>query len=91
MPNFKIKLNYKRKIADGTMAFYFEKPMGFAYTDSTAPKSPAPASWSTTRTAPLSAAKLSKANRSDNLRIRLRTGPKRTYGALRYPCAGVRR
>jgi ferredoxin-NADP reductase len=31
MPNFTIKLNYKREIADGTMAFHFEKPEGFAY------------------------------------------------------------
>lgn len=31
MPNYKIKLKYKREIAAGTMAFYFEKPKGFTY------------------------------------------------------------
>jgi ferredoxin-NADP reductase len=31
MPIYKVKLTGKREIADGTMAFYFEKPEGFAY------------------------------------------------------------
>ncbi len=31
MPNYKVKLKYKREIADGTMTFHFEKPEGFAY------------------------------------------------------------
>ncbi|OGT11799.1 MAG: oxidoreductase [Gallionellales bacterium RIFCSPHIGHO2_02_FULL_57_16] len=31
MPIYKVKLKYKREIADGTMAFHFEKPAGFAY------------------------------------------------------------
>ncbi|MCC6542982.1 MAG: FAD-dependent oxidoreductase [Nitrospirae bacterium] len=31
MPIYKVKLKYKREIADGTMAFHFEKPEGFAY------------------------------------------------------------
>ena len=31
MPNFTIKLNYKREITNGTMVFHFEKPEGFAY------------------------------------------------------------
>ena len=29
MPNYKVKLKCKRKIAEGTMAFHFEKPAGF--------------------------------------------------------------
>ncbi|MDE2259854.1 MAG: FAD-dependent oxidoreductase [Betaproteobacteria bacterium] len=31
MPIHKVKLKRKREIADGTMAFHFEKPGGFAY------------------------------------------------------------
>ncbi len=31
MPIYKVKLKYKREIADGTIAFHFEKPQGFAY------------------------------------------------------------
>ncbi len=31
MPIYKIKLTNKREIAAGTMAFYFEKPVGFTY------------------------------------------------------------
>lgn len=31
MPIYKVKFKYKREIADGTMAFSFEKPEGFAY------------------------------------------------------------
>ena len=31
MPNYKVKLKYKREIAEGTMAFHFEKPAGFVY------------------------------------------------------------
>lgn len=31
MPIYKIKLTRKREIADGTMAFHFTKPEGFAY------------------------------------------------------------
>jgi len=31
MPNYKVKLKYKREIAEGTMAFHFEKPEGFIY------------------------------------------------------------
>ena len=31
MPNYKVKLKCKREIAEGTMAFHFEKPAGFVY------------------------------------------------------------
>lgn len=31
MPIYRVKLIYKREIADGTMAFHFAKPEGFAY------------------------------------------------------------
>ncbi len=31
MPNYKVKLKCHREIADGTMAFHFEKPAGFTY------------------------------------------------------------
>lgn len=31
MPSYKVKLKCKRKIAEGTMAFHFEKPAGFVY------------------------------------------------------------
>jgi ferredoxin-NADP reductase len=31
MPIYKVKLKARREIASGTMAFYFEKPDGFAY------------------------------------------------------------
>ena len=31
MPIYKVRLKCKREIAAGTMAFYFEKPQGFAY------------------------------------------------------------
>lgn len=31
MPKYKVKLKHKQEIADGTMAFYFEKPEGFSY------------------------------------------------------------
>lgn len=31
MPNYTVKLICKREIAEGTMAFYFEKPDGFTY------------------------------------------------------------
>lgn len=31
MPIYKVKLKFNREIADGTMAFHFEKPAGFAY------------------------------------------------------------
>ena len=31
MPIYKVRLKYKREIADETMAFHFEKPEGFAY------------------------------------------------------------
>ena len=31
MPIYQVKLKYKRQIADGTMAFLFEKPQGFVY------------------------------------------------------------
>ena len=31
MPIYKVRLKYKREIADETMAFHFEKPDGFAY------------------------------------------------------------
>lgn len=31
MPKYQVKLKYKQEIADGTMAFYFEKPRGFSY------------------------------------------------------------
>lgn len=31
MPVYKVKLTEKREVADGTMAFHFEKPQGFAY------------------------------------------------------------
>jgi len=31
MPNYKVKLKCKRVIAEGTMAFHFEKPAGFVY------------------------------------------------------------
>jgi ferredoxin-NADP reductase len=31
MPSYKVKLKCKREIAEGTMAFHFEKPEGFVY------------------------------------------------------------
>lgn len=31
MPSYKVKLKSKREIAEGTMAFHFEKPDGFTY------------------------------------------------------------
>lgn len=31
MPSYKIRLNRREEIAEGTMAFYFEKPSGFAF------------------------------------------------------------
>jgi ferredoxin-NADP reductase len=31
MPSYKVKLKCKREIAEGTMAFHFEKPEGFIY------------------------------------------------------------
>lgn len=31
MPLYKVKLTEKREVADGTMAFHFEMPQGFAY------------------------------------------------------------
>ena len=31
MPSYKVKLKCKREIAEGTMAFHFEKPAGFVY------------------------------------------------------------
>lgn len=31
MPVYKVKLTEKREVADGTMAFHFEKPEGFVY------------------------------------------------------------
>ena len=31
MPIYKVKLQRKEEIADGTMAFYFEKPKGFEF------------------------------------------------------------
>lgn len=31
MPNYRVKLKYKREIAERTMAFHFEKPAGYVY------------------------------------------------------------